>query len=474
MAHTRELLVVGAGPAGYAAAFMAADKGLSVTLIDPEPNPGGVCLFRGCIPTKALLHAVKTKHEAELATEWGISFGQAKIDLDAVRSFKDGVVSRLTKGVGSLAKRRKIEHIRGTARFTGTHTLEIEPASGESSSDSETPRQVEARQIILATGARPKVLPMMPADDERVWTSERALDLPSIPKRLLVVGAGYIGLEMSYTYQGLGSSVDIVEMTDGLMPGADRDLVEVFEKTNQDTFNRILLSTLVDGVEPQKRGLKVSFTGDGAPEKPATYDAILLCTGRGPNVDGLGLDAANVELTEAGYVSVDSRMRTNIDGLFAVGDIAGPPLLAHKGLHEGRVAGAVAAGDQAAEFDTTVIPAVEYTDPEIAWCGLTETEAQEQGRDVEISRFPWQASGRALTMGRRSGLTKMIIDPQTDRILGVGIAGTDAGELIPEAALAIEMAATAQDLALTIHPHPTLSETLLGAAQRYYGNATDI
>ena len=466
MADTREVVVVGAGPAGYAAAFMAADKGRQVTIIDPEENPGGVCLYRGCIPTKALLHVVRTRHEAHLARDWGLTFDEPSLDLDKLRDWKNDVVAKLTRGTGQLAKRRKIEHIRGTAAFTDPHTLAARTDDGE--------QEVRAEQIIIATGAEAKMLPMMPADDERVWTAERALDLPFIPERLLVVGAGYIGLEMSYTYLGLGSTVDLVEMTGGLMPGADRDLVEVFEKTNGKQYNRILLNTLVDSVEAGKKGLSVSFTGDGAPEETATYDAILLATGRTPLVDSLGLDEAEVERTDAGFVEVDARLRTSQPHILAVGDVAGPPLLAHKGQHEGRIAGAVVAGDEEAAVDTDVIPAVEYTDPEIAWVGLTETQAEAEGRRVEVARFPWAASGRALTMGRRLGLTKLVIDPDTERILGVAIAGAHAGELIPEGALAIEMAATVRDLELTVHPHPTLSETMRGAAERFFGTATDI
>ncbi|MFW5745756.1 MAG: dihydrolipoyl dehydrogenase family protein, partial [Spirochaetota bacterium] len=361
--------------------------------------------------------------------------------------------------------RRKIEHIHGTARFRDPRTLVATTDDGE--------QELEAEHVILATGAKAQVLPMMP-DDERVWTAERALDLPSVPERLLVVGAGYIGLEMSYTYQGLGSKVDLVEMTPGLMPGADRDLVEVFEKVNRDKYERILLETMVDSVKAGKKGLEVRFAGDGAPDESATYDAILLATGREPSLGGLGLEEAGVELDDEGYVRVDAQLRTSADGVFAVGDIAGPPLLAHKGKHDGRIAGRVVGGDENAAVDTDVIPAVEYTDPEIAWVGLTETEAEQQGRKVDIARFPWAASGRAITMGRNQGLTKLVIEPGTERILGVSVAGVDAGELIPEGALAVEMAATASDLELTIHPHPTLSETIAGAAERFFGYATDI
>lgn len=466
MADRREVVVIGAGPAGYAAAFMAADLGKQVTIIDPEENPGGVCLYRGCIPTKALLHAVKTKHEAELARDWGFAFEDPRINLDTLRSWKDDVVKKLTRGTGQLAKRRKIEHIHGRARFRDPHTLLAETKEGE--------QEVRAEQVIIATGAKAKMLPMMPADDERVWTAEHALSLPFVPGKLLVVGAGYIGLEMSYTYLGLGSTVDLVEMTDGLMPGADRDLVDVFEKVNGDTYRRILLETLVDSVEPGKDGLRVSFKGTGAPGEAETYDAILLAAGRGPIIDGIDRERAEIDLDDEGFLATDERMRTSRPHIFAVGDVAGPPLLAHKGQHEGRLAGRVVAGDENAVLDTTTIPAVEYTDPEIAWVGLTETEAKAQGRDVKVARFPWAASGRALTMGRRDGLTKLVIDPESERILGVAVAGVHAGEVIPEGALAIEMAATVHDLEMTIHPHPTLSETLRGAAERFFGTATDI
>lgn len=465
MADKREVVVVGAGPAGYAAAFMAADLGKKVTIVDPEENPGGVCLYRGCIPTKALLHAVTTKHEAARAVDWGLTFGEPSIDLDKLREWKDGVVRKLTRGTGQLATRRKIEHIHGTARLRDRATLVASTSDGE--------QELQAEQIILATGSKAQVLPMMP-DDERVWTAERALDLPSVPERLLVVGAGYIGLEMSYTYLGLGSKVDLVEMTSGLMPGADRDLVEVFEKVNREMYDRILLETLVDSVEPKKKGLEVTFTGDGAPDDPATYDAILLATGRTPIVEGLDLDEAGVELGDDGYVRVDAQMRTNVDHIYAVGDLAGPPLLAHKGKHEGRIVGRVVAGDDSAAVDSDVIPAVEYTDPEIAWVGLTETDAEEQGREVEVARFPWAASGRATAMGRQAGLTKIVVEPKTERILGVAIAGAHAGEMISEGALAVEMAATVRDVELTVHPHPALSETILGAAERFLGSATDI
>ncbi len=466
MADRREVVVVGAGPGGYAAAFMAADQGRKVTIIDPEENPGGVCLYRGCIPTKTLLHAVKTIHETEVARDWGIEFGDPEIDLDKLRSWKNQVVGKLTRGTGQLAKRRKIEHIRGTARFRDPRSLVVASDDGE--------QPVEFEQLILATGAKPVVPPMVPSDDDRVWTSAEALDLPFVPRKLLVVGAGYIGLEMSYTYLGLGSQVDIVEMTDVVLPGADRDLVDVFEKANRKRYRRLMLGTKVESVEADDDGLRVAFKGEGATEEPETYDAILLATGRKPNFDHIDLDAAGIELNDDGFVEVDAQMRTGVDGIFAVGDIVGEPLLAHKGRHEGRVAGRAVAGDETAALDTSIIPAVVYTDPEIAWVGLSETEAAEQGREIKVAKFPWAASGRALTMGRQQGLTKLVIDPETERILGVLIAGLHAGELISEGVLAIEMAATARDLELTVHPHPTLTETIMGAAERFYGSPTDI
>ena len=465
MPARRDVVVLGAGPAGYAAAFMAADKGRKVTVIDPEEHPGGVCLYRGCIPTKALLHAVKIMHEARLARDWGIAFDDPGIDLDTMRSWKEEVVGRLTRGTGQLSKRRKIEHIRGTGRFANPHELVVNTPDGE--------RRLGAERIIIATGSRAQMLPVMP-EDERVWTAERSLDLPFVPDRMLVVGAGYIGLDMSYTYLGLGSQIDLVEMTEGLMPGADRDLVKVFEKANAEDYRRIMLETLVDSVEPRRDGLHVRFKGKVAPEEAQTYDAILVATGRRPVLDTVGTEDAGIELTDSGFVKVDARMQTSVSHIYAVGDVAGPPMLAHKGKHEGRVVGQVVSGDHAASVDTTAIPAVMYTDPEIAWVGLTETDAKKEGRDVEVSRFPWAASGRALTMGRSAGLTKLVIDPATERILGVAIAGVHAGELIIEGALAVEMAATARDLELTVHPHPTLSETVAGAAERFYGTATDI
>ncbi len=465
MSEKRDVIVVGAGPAGYAAAFMAADKGREVTIVDPEKNPGGVCLYRGCIPTKALLHVVKTRYEARRAAEWGLRFGDPELDLDRLREWKGEVVAKLTGGVGSLAKRRKIEHIHGIARLSDASTLEV--------TDGDEQQTLSAENVILATGSRARMLPMMP-DDERVWIADHALDIPFVPKRLLVVGGGYIGLEMSYIYNGLGASVDMVEMTDGLMPGADRDIVEVFTEANETLFERTLLSTMVESVNATSDGLDVSFSGEGAPEESARYDAILVATGRTPNLERVGVEAVGIELTDEGFVAVDDQMRTNIDHIFAVGDIVGPPLLAHKGLHEGRIAGAVLGGENQVINDARAIPSVEYTDPEVAWVGLTETQAKQQGRSVKVSRFPWKASGRAITMGRSSGLTKLIIDPDSERILGACIAGAHAGEMIAEAAHAVEMASTARDLELTIHPHPTLTETLLGAAQRFYGTATDI
>ena len=464
MAESRDVVVIGAGPAGYAAAFMASDHGRKVTMVDPEANPGGVCLYRGCIPTKALLHVVKTKREVSRAAEWGFTWQEPVVDLDTLRSWKNGVVAKLTKGVGSLARRREIEYLRGTARFDSPEDLTVSHEDGESS--------LRAKNIVVATGSRPQVLPMMP-DDDRVWVADSALDIPSVPGRMLVVGGGYIGLEMSYIYGGLGSSIDLVEMTQGLMPGADRDLVGVFQEVNKDLFSEVLLGTKVGSVDADKDGLSVHFEGDDAPDGARTYDAILLATGRTPILDTVNVEAAGLELTDEGYIAVDEQLRSSVDHIFAVGDVAGPPLLAHKGQHEGRIAGAVLGGEDVIH-DVRAMPAVEYTEPEIAWTGLTETEAQAHGIEVTVSTFPWKASGRAITMGRSTGLTKLLFDPESGRLLGAGIAGTNADEMIGEASHAIEMGATARDLELTVHAHPTLSEAIRGAAERFFGTATDI
>ena len=463
----RELVVVGGGPGGYVAAFKAADLGVKVTLIDPEKNPGGVCLYRGCIPTKALLHLVKTKRAALKAAGWGLDFGEPAVDLKAIRKFKEKVVKKLTGGVGSLLKQRKITHIRGTAAFTDKKTLFID-------GEGDQPKQLEFEKAIIATGSRPLGLPNLSEfTSDRLMYAEDALELPEIPETLLVVGAGYIGLELATVYGELGAEVTITEITDQLMPGSDRELIKIFEKENKKLFKEILLNTRVVGMSETDGGIEVRFENEEGEEQRVEYEKVLLTVGRGPNTEKLRLDTAGVETDEKGFVVVDEARRSSNPDIFAIGDVTGPPLLAHKASHEGIVAAEVVAGGKSA-YDPRGVPAVEYCDPEIAWCGMSEEEAREAGFSVKVSRFPWAASGRATTMDRSDGLTKLIIDRESERILGAGIVGKDAGELIPEAALAIEMAALASDVADTIHPHPTLSETIMEAAEGFYGSPTHI
>jgi dihydrolipoamide dehydrogenase len=464
--QTSEVLVIGGGPGGYAAAFLAADLGLSVTLVDPEANPGGVCLYRGCIPTKVLLHVVNVKREAMEAANWGLKFSTPEIAIDKIRSWKEGVINKLTGGLGQLVKQRKIAHVRGFAHFLDSQTVEIQKEDGGTEKRS-------FKKAIIATGSEAMKLPNISLTSDRLMDASTALELEDIPERLLVVGAGYIGLEMSSIYAGLGSKVSIVEIMPGLMPGADRDIIAVFRKRNQNVFESILLETKVAAIDEVKNGLKVRFEGKELEKKEDVFDKVLLAVGRRPLTSGLGLEKTRVETDEKGFIKVDEQRKTTDEAIYAIGDVTGPPLLAHKASHEGRIAAEAIAGKKTA-FEPQVIPAVEYTDPEVAWCGLTETEAKEQGRNVEIAKFPWVASGRAATIGRSDGLTKLIIDPETERILGAGIVGPDAGKLISEAALAIEMAALASDVALTIHPHPTLAETIMEAAEVFYGTCTHI
>ncbi|MFW5842508.1 MAG: dihydrolipoyl dehydrogenase [Spirochaetota bacterium] len=462
------LAVIGGGPGGYAAAFRAAAFGMEVTLVDPQKNPGGVCLYWGCIPTKALLHVVKVKDEARAAKEWGVSFGEPKVDIDKLRSFKDGVIDKLTDGLGRLTKKRKIRHLRGYGRFEGPGALTIDLVEGDT-------ERVEFDKAIVAAGASPISLPNVELESDRILYARSALDLEEIPETLLVVGGGYIGLELGSVYGKLGAKVSIVEMMDGIMPGADRDLVGIFEKANEGVFEEVMTNTVVDTIEEAKKGLKVTFkptSGEGK-GRSKTYSKVLLAVGHRPNIENLGLEDAGVETGEKGFVNVDAQRRTNVESIYAVGDITGPPLLAHKAKLEGRVAAEAIAGEPSA-YDPATIPSVEYTDPEIAWCGVTETEAKDQGLDVTVSSFPWAASGRAAAMGTSVGKTKLIVDNTTERVLGVGIVGKDAGELIPEGVLALEMAALAKDLELTVHPHPTLSETIMEAAAAFYGSPTDM
>jgi dihydrolipoamide dehydrogenase len=456
-----QLVVVGAGPGGYAAAFHAADLGFEVALVDPEANPGGVCLYRGCIPSKALLHAAKVIHDARAAEEFGVSFGDPAIDLPRLRAWKDGVVGKLTGGLGQLTRQRKVRYVRGRARLIDRTTLEIEAEGGTS--------RLAFDHAILATGSRPVTLSGFP-QSPRVLDSTTALDLPDVPRRLLVVGGGYIGLELGSVYAALDSRVTIVEMLPGLLPGVDPDLVRPVAKRLEAQCESIHLGTRVASVEELGAGLEVRFDGATGAE---TFDRVLVAVGRAPNSQGLGLETVGARIDARGFVEVDEQRRTAEPTISAIGDLVGQPMLAHKASHEGRTAVEAIAGRKVA-FEPQAIPAVVFTDPEIAYCGLTEAEAKQQGRAVEVARFPWAASGRALTLGRDDGLTKLVLDPETERVLGVGIVGPGAGELIAEGVLAVEMGATARDLALTIHPHPTLSETVMEAAEVFFGQSTHV
>jgi dihydrolipoamide dehydrogenase len=459
------LAVIGGGPGGYAAAFHAADLGMQVTLIDVEPNPGGVCTFKGCIPSKALLHAAKVLDEAKHADNFGVSFAKPQIDLDKLRSWKDGVVKKQTGGLGLLAKARKVAFVQGTASFIDSKTLSVATSNGQ--------QRVEADFIIIATGSRPSTVPSVSIDTPKVLDSTTALELPDIPARLLVVGGGYIGLELGTVYAALGSKVTVVEMTDGLLPGADRDLAAVVAKRMETTCEAILLETKVTGVKDEKQGLSVTLDGKNAPKGTESFDRVLVAVGRRPNSAIAGLDKTRVKVNQRGFIEVDGQRRTAESSIFAIGDVAGDPMLAHKASHEARVAVEAMLG-RLGIFEPRAIPAVVFTDPELAWTGLTETEARQQNRAIEVAKYPWAASGRAATVDRPDGLTKLIIDPETERVLGVGIVGSGAGELISEGTLAIEMGALAADLGLTIHPHPTLSETIMEAADVFFGESVHV
>ncbi len=473
MSSSTQLVVIGGGPGGYAAAFYGADLGMQVTLVDMEPNPGGVCLYRGCIPSKALLHVAKVASEAKHASHWGLTYAEPTIDLDKLRSFKDGVVTKLTGGLGQLSKQRKITFIQGKASFVDAKNLSIELAAGGT-------QALAFESAIIATGSYPTRIPGLDITSDRLMDSTGALDLPDIPKTLLVVGGGYIGLELGSVYAALGTKVTVVEMTDGLLPGADRDLVTFLARRLETTMDKILLKTKVTGMKEAKNGITVSMesadpaAGSGqAAATENTYDRVLVSIGRRPNSAIPGLDKAGVTVSDKGFITVDSAMRTNIAGISAVGDVVGEPMLAHKASHEAKVAVEAILGHKVA-FEPQAIPAVVFTDPEVAWCGLTESDAKKQGRKVEIAKFPWAALGRALAIDRPDGMTKLVIDPETERILGVGIVGAGAGELIAEGVLAVEMAALASDLKLSIHPHPTMSETLMEAAEVFFGHSTHV
>ncbi|MFM8584846.1 MAG: dihydrolipoyl dehydrogenase [Gammaproteobacteria bacterium] len=460
--HT-QVLVLGAGPGGYTAAFRAADLGLEVTLIERWTTLGGVCLNVGCIPSKALLHAAKVIDEAASMAAHGIDFGAPKIDTDKLRGWKSGVVKKLTGGLEMLAKQRKVSVMRGTGRFIAPRVIEVTSDEGVS--------QISFDYGIIAAGSEPVRLPFVP-QDPRVMDSTDALELRELPKRLLVIGGGIIGLEMGCVYDALGTRVSVVEVMKQLMPGADPDLVKPLEKRLRKRYEQVMLGVKVKAVSALKEGLRVEFEGEGAPE-PQVYDRVLVAVGRKPNGALIDAGKAGVSVDERGFIRVDRQMRTNVPHIFAIGDLVGQPMLAHKATHEGKVAAEVIAGEKRA-FDARVIPSVAYTDPEVAWVGLTETEAKAKGIKVQKGMFPWAASGRSLAQGRDEGFTKLLFDPDTHRVVGGGLVGPNAGELIGEVALAIEMGADATDVGLTIHPHPTLSESIAFSAEAFEGTLTDL
>jgi dihydrolipoamide dehydrogenase len=466
MSEPLNIAVVGGGPGGYAAAFLAADLGMTVTLIDPEFNPGGVCLYRGCIPSKALLHVAKLLEESHQAKDWGIEFAAPKIDLARLRSWKEGIVKKLTGGLGILSKQRKVTYIQGRAGFENSTTLQISKADGSTQS-------LTFDRIILATGSRPAIVPTLKLDTPRMMDSTGALNLEDIPGTLLVVGGGYIGLELGSVYAALGTRVTVVEMLPGLLPGADRDLVLPLHKRLEKMFDGILLNTTVASVKDEGSGIRATLKGQDGNAQEKVFDRVLVSVGRKPNSEISGLDQTQVKVGAKGFIEVNKQLQTVDPSVYAIGDVVGEPMLAHKAMHEGRTAVEAIAGHKVA-FEPNAIPAVVFTDPEIAWCGLTETQAQKENREIKVAKFPWAASGRAVTLDRPEGMTKLLIDPQTERVLGVGIVGVGAGEMIAEGVLAIEMAALAHDVAHTIHPHPTLSETVMESAEVFFGTSTDI
>ncbi len=463
---TAQLVIIGAGPGGYPAAFLAADLGLEVTLIDPELNPGGVCLYRGCIPTKTLLHVAKVIREAKEAKTWGVEFSDPKVNIEQIRTWKDTVVRKLTGGLGQLCKQRKITYIQGKARFLDSHTLEIHKNDGSSGKSS-------FEQAIIATGSSPATLPHVPIDSPLVVHSDESLELSDIPDSMLVVGGGYIGLELGTVYATLGTRVSVVEIMPNLLPGADLDLVRIFSQRAEKLFESIRVSTSVAKMKEEKGGIRVMFEGSSSVLEEELYGRVLVTVGRKPNSANLGLENTKVEVDDQGFIKVNEQRRTADPSIYAVGDVVGGALLAHKATREGRVAAEAIAGGRVA-FQPRAIPAVLFTDPEIAWCGLTELDTKEGNREVRVARFPWGASGRAASLGRIDGMTKIIVDTATEVLLGVGIVGPGAGELVSEGALAVEKEASVSDIAKTIHPHPTLSETLMEAAEVFYGQSTHV
>jgi dihydrolipoamide dehydrogenase len=459
------LVVIGAGPAGYPAAFMAADLGLDIVLVDQNLNPGGVCLYQGCIPSKTYLHAAKLINEVREATDWGIDFGRPKVDLEKLRKWKDQVVAKLTGGLGQLSLQRRIHFQQGRAVFQDSHTLLLKkPEGGETI--------LNFDYALIATGSRPKTLPNLNIPSPRVMDSTEALMLREVPESLLVIGGGYNGLEIGTVYSALGSEVTVVEAATGLLPRADRDLVELLHRRIERIFKRVYLGTKISEMKDEGKAICAKFLGVDVPDE-SRFEKVIVSIGRRPNSNDIGLESTHVETDEKGYIKVDGQRRTSEPHIFAAGDVAGEPMLAHKATHEARVAVETIAG-KLALFEAQAVPAVVFTDPEVAWCGLTETQARTEGRKVRIARFPWTASGRATTLDRNDGMTKLILEPQGEQILGVGIVGVGAGELIAEGVLAVEMAATAQDLKMTIHAHPTLSETVMEAAEVFFGHSAHL
>ena len=469
---TCDLLVLGAGPGGYSAAFRAADLGMKVVMVERYPSLGGVCLNVGCIPSKALLHVAAVMDEVSHFESLGVSFGKPTVDLDKLRAHKSKVVGKLTGGLAAMAKMRKVTIVRGYGAFLDPHHVQVEETTGDGQDKTGKTQTIQFKQAIIAAGSQAVRLPFMP-DDPRVVDSTGALGLASVPKRMLVLGGGIIGLEMGTVYSTLGARLDVVEMMDGLMQGADRDLVKVWQKMNAPRFDHVMLKTKTVGAEATKDGILVRFEGEQAPKEPQLYDLVLQAVGRSPNGKKIAAEKAGVAVSDRGFIAVDKQMRTNVPHIFAIGDVVGQPMLAHKAVHEAHVAAEVAAGEKAF-FDARVIPSVAYTDPEVAWVGLTEDQAKAEGIAIKKGHFPWTASGRAIANGRDEGFTKLLFDASSGRILGGGIVGTHAGDMIGEVALAIEMGADAVDIGKTIHPHPTLGESIGMAAEVAHGSCTDL
>ncbi|OYD25485.1 dihydrolipoyl dehydrogenase [Oceanimonas baumannii] len=459
-----QVVVLGAGPAGYSAAFRAADLGLETVIVERYSTLGGVCLNVGCIPSKALLHIAKVIEESKIMASHGVTFGEPQIDIDKIRAHKEKVIGQLTQGLGGMAKMRKVKVVNGVAKFTGANTLVVEGESGSTT--------VNFDNAIIAAGSRPIQLPFIPHEDPRVWDSTDALELKEVPEKLLVMGGGIIGLEMGTVYHSLGSKIDVVEMFDQVIPAADKDIIRIFTKQVKNKFN-LMLETKVTAVEAKDDGIHVTMEDKKGETVTNVYDAVLVAIGRTPNGKSLDADKAGVNVDERGFINVDKQLRTNVPHIYAIGDIVGQPMLAHKGVHEGHVAAEVIAGMKH-YFDPKVIPSIAYTEPEVAWVGVTEKEAKEQGLNFEVASFPWAASGRAIASDSSYGMTKLIFDKDTHRVLGGATIGTNAGELLGEIGLAIEMGADAEDIALTIHAHPTLHESVGMAAEVFEGSITDM